>query len=366
LRDRHATRAVGKLLRRRNKNGDPIEQHTMRDSTKAVLALAFSTPLLTELVSGNTPLHALKSPRILVLLLLAYALPVLVIRELAARWRLSSRGVFTLGLAYGILNEGSLAQTLMRLDHVPVDRFDAYVYAAGFNVAWTCVIVPWHAMLAVVFPLALVSNWFPGVAQTPWLSRRAFAVAGAATVGLVLFLSFARAPRPQMLACLLAMSALVGIGLQMRQREPFALPRDPRRLGPFVFGGVSYVLFFLGSIVLAAARVPAPVFFVVLSVTAVALGVATKRYALLRVPVAAHVARGAYFVPSVFTLAGGLAHHSVERTLTGVVCAVTALFAATRAQPENEAERALLRSQAEKAAHLSVARIESVRLRFPF
>jgi hypothetical protein len=300
----------------------------LRDSTKAVLALALSTPLLTELASGNTPLHAMRSPRIVVLLLLAYALPVILIRELGVRYRLSNRGVFTLGLAYGILNEGSLAQTLMRQDHLPVDRFDAYVYAAGFNVAWTCVIVPWHAMLAVVFPLALVSYWFPSVAHTPWLGRRTFAVTGAAAVGLVLLLSFARAPRPQMLACLLAMSALVGVGSQMRQRETFGPPPNPRRLGPFVFGGVAYVVFFLGSIALAAARVPAPVFFVVLSVVAAGLGVVTKRYGLLHLPVAGQVAWGAYFVPSVFTLANGLAHHSVERTLTGVVCAVTALVAA--------------------------------------
>jgi hypothetical protein len=304
-----------------------------RDSTKAVFALAFSTPFLTELVSGNTPLHAMRNPRVIALLLIAYSIPVIVIRETAVRRRLPNRSVFMLGLAYGILNEGSLAQSLMRIDRVPVDRFDSYVYVAGFNVAWACVIVPWHAMLAVVFPLALVSSWFPSVAHTPWLGKRAYSVASAVTIGAVSFLSFAREPRPQMLACLFAMGAFTSIGLSMGRREPLARGPNPRWFGPFLFGGVAYVVFFLGAIVMAAVRVPAPVFFVVLCGVAVAIAVASERYTLLQLPAARNVAWGAYFAPSGFTLAGGLAHHSIERTLTGVACAVTVLLAA-RGSPD--------------------------------
>ncbi len=44
------------------------------------------------------------------------------------RWRLSTRGIVLLGLTYGILNEGLVAQTLVRYDHVPIDRFDRYIY----------------------------------------------------------------------------------------------------------------------------------------------------------------------------------------------------------------------------------------------
>jgi hypothetical protein len=300
----------------------------MSDSTKAVLALAFSTPLLTEIVSGNTPVHALTRPRIAALLLLAYGLPVVVIREVAVRWRLSTAGVFTLGLAYGILNEGSLAQTLIRFDHVPVDRFDRYIYAAGFNVAWTIVIVPWHAMPAVVFPMALVASWFPKVAHTPWLGRRAFTAASAVTIGLVLFLSVVRTPRPEMLARLVAMAALVAAASRMREREPLPPCPCPRRLRPFLVGCVAYVVFFLGSIVLAALRVPAHVFFAALALVAIALEVVARRFALFQLPAAGHVAWGAYFAPSVVTMAGGLLHHSFERTMTGGVCAATALIAA--------------------------------------
>jgi hypothetical protein len=121
---------------------------------KALLTLVFSAPILTEIVSGNTPAHGLLDPRIGLFLFMAYSLPLLVIRELTLRWRLTTLGVFPLGLAYGIWNEGLLAQTLIRFEQLPIDKFDRYIYAAGFNFSWAAMIVPWHALLAVVFPLS--------------------------------------------------------------------------------------------------------------------------------------------------------------------------------------------------------------------
>jgi hypothetical protein len=85
--------------------------------TKALLTLVFLAPILTEVVSGNTPAHALLDPRVTLFLLVAYGLPLLVVRELQLRWQLSNFGVFLLGLAYGIWNEGLLAQTLIRAEY---------------------------------------------------------------------------------------------------------------------------------------------------------------------------------------------------------------------------------------------------------
>src|SRR5512135_1878497 len=99
----------------------------MRSSRKALLALVLLAPVLTEVATGNTPLRAYLDPRIALFLTLAYSVPAVVIRELAVRRRLSVGGVFLLGLAYGIWNEGLLAQTLIRAEHVPIDRFDHYM-----------------------------------------------------------------------------------------------------------------------------------------------------------------------------------------------------------------------------------------------
>jgi len=47
----------------------------MTSQTKAFLTLVISAPILTEIVSGNTPAHALLNPRIELFLLVAYSLP---------------------------------------------------------------------------------------------------------------------------------------------------------------------------------------------------------------------------------------------------------------------------------------------------
>jgi hypothetical protein len=92
--------------------------------TKALLTLILTAPVLTEIVSGNTPVHRFLDPRVPIFFVVAYSLPLVVIREAAFRKQISMAGVFVLGLAYGIWNEGLLAQTLIRFDHIPINKFD--------------------------------------------------------------------------------------------------------------------------------------------------------------------------------------------------------------------------------------------------
>src|SRR3974390_1926823 len=99
----------------------------MTPKVKAFLTLVCCAPILTEIVSGNTPAHAFLDLRVAVFLVLAYSWRLLVIRELALRWRLSTLGIFVLGLAYGVVNEGLLVQTLIRYEHVPINQFDRYI-----------------------------------------------------------------------------------------------------------------------------------------------------------------------------------------------------------------------------------------------
>jgi hypothetical protein len=101
--------------------------------TKAILTMSLLAPVLTEIVSGNTQPHALLNPKVSGFLMLAYSFPLLIVRELTWRWQLPAPGLFLLGLAYGIVNEGLLAQTLIRSEHVPISNFDHYLYAAGIN-----------------------------------------------------------------------------------------------------------------------------------------------------------------------------------------------------------------------------------------
>lgn len=297
----------------------------MSPRSKALLALVLSAPVLTEIVSGNTPAHALLDPRVLLFLLVAYSLPLLVIRELAVRQRLSTAGVFLLGLAYGIWNEGLLAQTLLHLQ-VPMPQFDRYLYAAGFNFSWSAVILPWHAFLAILFPLALVPALFPDAARQRWLGKQAFVSLASVLIALALLISILRKPHPQMLACLLAITVLVSLSFQFHRREPVAAGKEQRLLA-FAFGLLAYPAFIGGAIALASHHVSPAAYFIAVAAILAGLGVIACFGKLLDPRARASLALGTYCAASLFNLSGGIARHSPERALTGAVMAAVFLVA---------------------------------------
>lgn len=273
----------------------------------APLFVLLATPILTEVTSGSTPVHALLNPRVTLFLILAYGFPVLVIRELSLRWRLPTAGIFLLGLAYGIVNEGLLAQTLVRFEHVPIDQFDHYVYVAGFNLSWASVILPWHAVFAVLFPLVLVAFWFPSSAPRPWTRQSVFGLLAGALIVLLVFVSFARAPHLQMLVCLLTIAVLTWGSSFFRNRASLAAAtQGPRRTTAFLYGLFSYPAFVLGSIVLAAQRVPAFLFFLFVFAVLFSLATVGQRQGLWRAPAAPYVALGSYCSVALFHLLVGV------------------------------------------------------------
>ena len=299
----------------------------MSSRTEALLFVLVAPAILTEVASGNTPVHALLDLRVTLFLILAYGFPVLVIRELSLRWRLSTAGIFLLGVAYGIVNEGLLAQTLVRYEHVPIDTFDRYIYVAGFNLSWASVILPWHAVFAVLFPLVLAALWFPSSAQHLWTSKSVFGLLSGGLIALLVFVSLARTPRLQMLVCLLAIAALICGSSVFRNRASFAASTcGHSRTTAFLFGLFSYPAFVLGSIVLAVRRVPAPLFFLFVFAVLFSLATVSRLKGLLRAPAAPYLALGSYCSMALFHLLVGVSHHAAEDIVTGAVLATTFLL----------------------------------------
>lgn len=301
-----------------------------------MITLVVMAPIFTEVVSGNTPPHAFLRPSVTVFLVAAYSFPLLVMRELSVRWQLSTPGVFVLGLAYGFLNEGLLAQTLIRAEHVPMPNFNHYAYAAGVNFSWVCVIVPWHALLAVLFPLALLAHWFPSCSRERWLGNRAFAILGAALIACVAFIGLVRTPHPQMRAFLLVMAGLIAIASLLRSRRAPQPVAPAGRVFPFVFGVVLYLGIFLVPLILASTRVSLTTFFASVVTLLVFLGLLSRRMGFADVPAAAMVALGSYFTASVFGATAGIARHSLEASLCGGLLAGCFVFL-WRANPQSAA-----------------------------
>jgi hypothetical protein len=139
----------------------------MASHLKPALLLILITPLLTELLTTNNPLFSILNPATFGFLVAAYGFPVLLVREIYVRRRLGFTGLFLLGLAYGILNEGVVAQTL--LTSAPIPELAGYGEALGIHFAWSLIIVVWHAFHSVIFPLAIVHFLFPESSGKSWI-----------------------------------------------------------------------------------------------------------------------------------------------------------------------------------------------------
>jgi hypothetical protein len=212
-----------------------------------------------------------------------------------------------------------LAQTLIRFEHVPINKFDRYIVLGGFNLSWACLIVPWHALFAVVFPITLVHHWFPRCAQRTWLNRWFFAAFAPLLVLLILFVSLVRVPRAQMVGCLFAMVFLVCLGRAFRNPSVPATSQPSRWMFPI--GSLSYLAIFLGLIVLAALRVPAPLYFAAAGAAFLSFGLGSTARGFWGRPCGANMGLGFYFAAAALSVVGAIAHHSVEAVVTGSMLA---------------------------------------------
>jgi hypothetical protein len=143
----------------------------------ALLFLFLAPAPLAEILSGNVPLFKFLTPPVPFFLSVVYGLPVVLIREFAAARRLTVPGIYLLGLAYGFLNEGIIAHTLTQQSGPPVGDFAGYGQVGLFQTGWAVMIVNWHALHSVLYPILLCHWLFPEAAAQRWLKPRAWKTA---------------------------------------------------------------------------------------------------------------------------------------------------------------------------------------------
>jgi len=235
----------------------------MKTKTKAALILVIITPFLTELLSANMP------PRMffifLPLLIFGYSLPVLLFRELAVRWRLGLLGILSLGLAYGILNEGIWAKTLLLVKDVPINSFDNYGFFLGINFSWTPVILIWHAFHSVLFPILIVHYLYPEIKSQPWLNKKAIIAAIIPSAALAILIFFKAKTELGGWLYLLIFSLAMLVFVLIAKFMPKAAERGMERfsLKPLLLG-ISVLIFYIISFALASAKTPLILFFLYL------------------------------------------------------------------------------------------------------
>jgi hypothetical protein len=151
----------GSASRRRRRPDD-------RDDVRRVLpaiALFLLAPLVAEYLLGNLPITLLFA---LVLLAPMYGGGALLIRE-AARHRGRGLGtVLVLGVAYGVLEEGLVTQSLFNPGYVGAHLLDeGFVPALGIAVPWTLFVLALHAVWSTTVPIVLVEACVPHRRTTP-------------------------------------------------------------------------------------------------------------------------------------------------------------------------------------------------------
>ena len=263
------------------RNGLSLTSTKLRRTVLPALGLFFLAPLIGEFLLGNLPITWLWT---LVALAPLYGGGALVIRELSRRLGIGWPGMILLCLAFGIVEEAFVTQSLFNPDYLGLSLIShAYIPWLGIGVWWTIFVIGLHAIWSTAVPIALVET-LGGRPEEPWLGSVGFGIAvvvflaGCAMTVMLQAPGFMAAPH-QFLIAGLVIAMLLAAALIV-DRAPSAAPvRDPETApGPW---RVALTSFFSGSafVSLAYLRDVLPVW---VSIAGMALALVACTFFLLR------------------------------------------------------------------------------------
>ena len=203
-------------------------------------------PLVAEFLLGNLPITWLFT---LVLLAPMYGGGALLIREVARRTGRGIGAMLVLGVAYGIVEEGLVTQSLFNPGYVGADLLDqGYVPALGIAVPWTLFVLTLHAVWSTTVPIVLVEACVPDRRTTPWLHTpgivvtvAVFVVGLAGTAATTLGMDPFVAPLPQLVGAVVVVAGLVMVAFRLPTGRNGAMAGDRPVPSAMVLGVVALV-----------------------------------------------------------------------------------------------------------------------------
>ena len=137
----------------------------------AVFTLFFVAPFVAEYLLGDLPLKLLP-----VLLIMApmYGGGAVLIRDLARRASREWPTMLALGVAYALIEEGLITQSLFNRDYLKMHMHfldHGYLPALGIGGWWTMLMLNVHVFWSMGVSIALVEAMYPAEADAPWLGR---------------------------------------------------------------------------------------------------------------------------------------------------------------------------------------------------
>ena len=212
------------------------------------LTLFFLAPLVGEVLFGATPLTRLPT---LVGLVAIYGGGALLVRELVRGRGLGLGWLLLGGVAYAVIEEGLVVQSLFNPLFKGLDFLGRYGRAGGVSWVWSVFIVGYHAVFSITLPILLAEVAFADRRREPWLDRRGLVLVAALFVLDCSWLAFGYtgvlrpgyhnpAPAVMIGAALLVAGIVAAIARARpapRAARPGRAPPSPRRLRLAALGG---------------------------------------------------------------------------------------------------------------------------------
>ena len=191
-----------------------------------VLVLIVLAPTIAEILLGDLLFNANFVPTLLMYVLL-YGSGALLVREVARRFHLGWLGVIALAVAYGVVEEGLILQTVFNQHFPGLAVLASYGRAIGVSWFWASSVLAMHAVWSITLPILLTELLFPTLASRPWLGHVGLGVDGIVyvLVSLVMFHFFTVLTHFSASPIALIGTVLVGVALVL-----LALLVVPRQL----------------------------------------------------------------------------------------------------------------------------------------
>ncbi|OSX94464.1 hypothetical protein [Bacillus nitratireducens] len=154
-----------------NTNFNPvsIKPLTKRRRMAATIGLFFLSPFVAEYLLGNISISAIAT---LPFLALMYGCGSILIREITRRRGYGWPTMILMGLAYGILEEGLITQSLFNPSYANANLLsNAPIPELGISAWWTLFVLTLHTVWSTSVPIALIESFIPNRKTTPWLGK---------------------------------------------------------------------------------------------------------------------------------------------------------------------------------------------------
>ena len=185
------------------------------------LGLFFLSPFVAEFLLGNVSIDALPIGLVMAPM---YGGGAVIVREAARRAGKGWPTIFLLALAYAVIEEGLVCQTLFNPSYFGFDLLrEAYIPALGMGTWWTLFVLTLHTVWSISAPIAIIESLVPARATMPWLGWPGLVVSTILFVlgSVLIFLGTYHqehfmATTPQLLGVVVAAAVLIAVAFAVK------------------------------------------------------------------------------------------------------------------------------------------------------